>query len=54
MLWRQILGHIIEEGFRLLHGKGMVEDMSNCSLYFDFFEHCVYGKKNHVIFPFVE
>jgi transposase InsO family protein len=29
----------------------MVEGMSNCSLDFDFCEHCVYGKKNRVRFP---
>ena len=29
----------------------MVEGMSNCSLDFDFCEHCVYGKKNWVSFP---
>jgi hypothetical protein len=44
MLWNQRLGHIGEKGLRLLHDKGMVEGMSNCSLDFDFCEHCVYGK----------
>jgi hypothetical protein len=44
MLWHQRLGHIREKGLRLLHSKGMVEGMSNCSLDFDFCEHCVYGK----------
>jgi hypothetical protein len=29
MLWHQRLGHIGEKGLRLLHGKGMVEGMSN-------------------------
>ena len=29
----------------------MVEGMSNCSLDFDFCEHCLYGKKNRVRFP---
>jgi hypothetical protein len=29
----------------------MVEVMSNCSLDFDFCEHCLYGKKNRVRFP---
>jgi hypothetical protein len=29
----------------------MVEGMYNCSLDFDFCEHCVYGKKNRVRFP---
>jgi hypothetical protein len=51
MLWNQRLGHIREKGLRLLHGKGTVEGMSNCSLAFDFCEHCVYGKKNRVRFP---
>jgi hypothetical protein len=44
MLWHQTLGHIREKGIRLLHDKDMVEGMSNCSLDFDFCEHCVYGK----------
>jgi hypothetical protein len=52
MFWHQILGHIGEKGFRLLHGKGMVEGMSKYSLDFDFCEHFVYGKHNRVIFPF--
>jgi hypothetical protein len=51
MLWHQRLGHIREKGLRLLHGKGMVEGMSKCSLDFDFCEHCVYGKHNQVRFP---
>jgi hypothetical protein len=51
MLWHQRLGHIREKGLRLLHGKGMVEGMSNCSLDLDFCEHCLYGKKNRVRFP---
>ena len=29
----------------------MVECMSNFSLYFDLYEHCVYGKQNQVSFP---
>eukprot|EP00253_Pinus_taeda_P015532 PITA_15532 len=44
MLWHQRLGHIQEKGLRILHGKGMVEGMSNISLDFDFCENCVYGK----------
>jgi transposase InsO family protein len=51
MSWHQRLGHIKEKGLRLLHDKGMVEGMSNFSLDFDFFEHCVYGKQNQVRFP---
>ena len=35
VLWHQILGHIVETGLRALQGKGMVEDMTNCTLYFD-------------------
>jgi hypothetical protein len=52
MLWHQRLGHIGEKGLRLLHSKGMVEGMSNCSLDFDFCEHCLYGKQNRVRFPY--
>jgi hypothetical protein len=51
MLWHQRMGHIREKGLQLLHGKGMVEGMSNFSLDFDFCEHCLYGKKNRVRFP---
>jgi hypothetical protein len=51
MLWHQRLGHIEENGLRLLHVKGMVEGMSSESLYFDLCEHCVYGKQNQVRFP---
>eukprot|EP00253_Pinus_taeda_P023743 PITA_23743 len=51
MLWHQRLGHIGEKGVRILHGKGMVEGMSNSSLDFDFCENCVYGKQNGVSFP---
>jgi hypothetical protein len=29
----------------------MVEDMYNCSFDFNFYEHCIYGKHNRVIFP---
>jgi hypothetical protein len=39
MLWHQILGHIGEKDISILHDKGMVEGMSNCSLDFDFCEH---------------
>jgi hypothetical protein len=51
MLWHQRLGHIGEKGLRTLHGKGMVEGMSNCTLDFYFYEHCIYGKQNRVRFP---
>jgi transposase InsO family protein len=52
MLWHQRLGHIGEKGLRTLHGKGMVGGMSNCTLDFDFCEHCIYGKHNRVRFPY--
>ena len=45
------LGPIGEKGLRILHGKGMVEGMSNCTLDFDFCEHLIYGKHNRVRFP---
>ena len=51
MLWHQRQGHIGEKGLQSLQGKGMVEGMSNCNSYFDFCEHCLYGKKNRVKFP---
>lgn len=51
MLWHQRLGHIREKDLRILHGKGMVEGMSNSSLDFDFCENCVYGKQNRVSLP---
>ena len=51
IILHQRLGHIGEKGLQLLHGKGMVEGMSNCSLDFDFYEHCLYGKHNRVRFP---
>eukprot|EP00253_Pinus_taeda_P028199 PITA_28199 len=50
MLGHQRLGHIGEKGLRVLHGKGMVEGMSNSSLDFDLCENCVYGKKNQLSF----
>eukprot|EP00253_Pinus_taeda_P020722 PITA_20722 len=51
MLWYQRLGDIGEKDLRILHGKGMVEGMSNTSLDFDFYENCVYGNQNRVSFP---
>eukprot|EP00253_Pinus_taeda_P024334 PITA_24334 len=52
MLWHQTLGHIGKKGLRILHGKGMVEGMSNISLDFDFCEKCVYGKQNQKTTPY--
>eukprot|EP00253_Pinus_taeda_P015997 PITA_15997 len=51
MLWHQMLGHIGDKGLRRLHGKCMVEGMSNSSLDIDFCKNCVYGKQNWVSFP---
>ena len=50
MLWHQRLGNIGEKGLQSLQGRGMVEGMSNCNSYFDFCEHCLYGKHNRVKF----
>ena len=41
------------KGLRASQGKGMVEVMTNCTLDFDFSEHCIYGKRNRVIFASV-
>jgi hypothetical protein len=37
MLWHESLGNIEENGFQLLHGKGMLEGISKFYLDFDFF-----------------
>jgi hypothetical protein len=52
MLRHQILGHIGEKSLQVLHSKGMVEGMANCSLDFYFYEHYLYGKQNRVRFSF--
>jgi hypothetical protein len=51
MLWHQRLGHIGEKGLRTLHNKCMVEGMFDCTMDFDFYENCIYGKHNLVRFP---
>lgn len=51
ILCNQRLGHIAKKGVRILHGKGMIEGMYNCSLDFYFHENCLYGKQNWVSFP---
>ena len=53
LLWHKRLGHIGEKGLQILHGKGMVEGMSNNSMDFNFYGNCVYGKHNQVSFPFI-
>ena len=35
MLWHQRLRYIRKKGLRALQGKGMVEDMTDCTLDFD-------------------
>ncbi|GLJ33476.1 hypothetical protein SUGI_0673510 [Cryptomeria japonica] len=50
MLWHQRLGHIGEKGLRTLKNKNLVEGLNDCNLDFDFCEHCIYGKQNHVQF----
>ena len=52
MLWHQRMGYIGEKGLRTLQGKGMVEGMNDCTLDFDFCEHCIYEKQNRVRFAF--
>ena len=52
MLWHQRLGHIGEKCLQILHGNGMVEGMSNLSLYFEIHEIFLYGKHNQVRFPY--
>ena len=51
MLWHQRLGHIGGKGLQSLQGKCIVQGMSNCNSYFDFYEHGLYGKHNQVKFP---
>ena len=50
MLWHQKSGHIGEKGLRALENKNLVEGLSDYNLYFDFCEHCIYEKQNHVQF----
>ena len=51
ILWHRWPRQIDEKGLRAMHKKGMVEDLPDCSSKFDFCEHCIYGKQNHVSFP---
>jgi hypothetical protein len=50
-MWHKRLRHIEEKGLRVLHGKGMVEHISNYSMGFYLCEHYIYGKQNQVTFP---
>ena len=45
MLWHMRFGHIGEKGLRTLKNKNLIEGLNDCNIEFDFYEHCVYGKK---------
>ena len=51
MLWHQRLRHIGEKGLQSLQAKSIVEGMSRCNSDSNFYEHCLYGKYNHVKLP---
>ena len=51
MLWHQWMGDIGEKGLLSMKNKGMVKCIPDFSLEIEFFEHCIYGKQNHVSFP---
>ena len=40
------------KGPSTLQDKCMVECMKNCTLHFDFYEHCIYGKQNRGRFSY--
>ena len=50
MIWHQRMGHIRQKGLLVIKSKGMIEGISNCSLDFEFYKDCVYGKQNRVKF----
>ena len=50
MLLHQWLGHTDKKGLRVMHNKGIVQEFHECSSEFHFYEHCVYGKHNHMSF----
>ena len=35
----------MRKGLRVMHSKGMVKGLPNCSFEFDFYEQCIYQKK---------
>ena len=47
MLWHQWMGYIGEKALLAMKNKGIPD----FSLEIEFFEHCIYGKQNHVSFP---
>eukprot|EP01018_Ginkgo_biloba_P007445 Gb_23450 [translate_table: standard] len=44
------MGHIGEKGLRALKNKNLIEGLTDCTLDFDFCEHCIYRKQNRVQF----
>jgi hypothetical protein len=52
MLWHHRMGNIREKGLQALHDRCMVKGVLDCNLEDDFFEHCIYGKKNWFTFPY--
>jgi hypothetical protein len=52
ILWHERMGHKGEKELQAMDKKGMVEDFPGCNLEVDFCEHCTYGKKSRVRFPY--
>jgi hypothetical protein len=50
MIWHQTLGHMGEKGLHALKKINRVDGLNDCSIEFDFCNHCIYGKQNHVQF----
>jgi hypothetical protein len=40
----------VRRAYGSLKNKNLVDGLNDCSLEFDFCEHCIYGKQNHVQF----
>ena len=51
MFWHRPLGNIDEKGPHVIHSKGMVKGIPDCSFELNFCEHFIYGKQNLVSFP---
>ena len=47
MLWHLRFGHIGEKGLKTLN-KNLIEGLNYCNCEFDFCEHYIYNKQNHV------
>jgi hypothetical protein len=50
MLWQQRLGHISEKGLQALKNINLVDGLNDRALEFEFCEHYIYEKHNHVQF----